>query len=82
MREKVFNELAEKIGEILDQKDLKLHDDTLLENVGMNSISFIKLLLFIEDTYEVEFEDADLNIENYVVYSDIIDKICEMISAT
>ena len=48
----------------------------------MNSISFIKLLLFIEDTYEVEFEDADLNIDNYVVYSDIIDKICEMISAT
>lgn len=81
MREKVFNELAGKIAEILDDKDLTLHDDTLLENVGMNSISFIKLLVFIEDTYDIEFDDEDLIIQKYVVYADIIDKVCNMISA-
>ncbi len=80
MRDKVFNEVAGKITEILDDKDLKLQDDTLLESLGMNSISFIKLLVFIEDTYDVEFDDEDLVMKNYVVFADVIDKICSMIS--
>lgn len=80
MRDKVFNEVAGKITEILDDKDLKLQDDILLKSLGMNSISFIKLLVFIEDTYDVEFDDEDLVMENYVVFADVIDKICSMIS--
>lgn len=71
----ISNEIAKKIRELLRDVTFEIKDETLIESIGLNSISFIKILVFIEDTYDVEFDDIDLIIENYITFKDIIDKI-------
>lgn len=78
MRENVFNQVKTKIVEILEDETLVLQDDTKIAEIGMNSISFIKLLVFVEDLYDIEFDDNDLNLQDYIVFGDIVNKICEM----
>ncbi len=50
------------IGEIVDNKlqleQLTIEDD--ITKVGVNSISFIKLIVAIEDEYGIKFNNEDL----------------------
>ena len=46
-----------------------------IQEIGLNSIDFIKLLIFIEDKFEFEFNDDELELENYVTIEDVINAI-------
>lgn len=38
-----------------------LNDDTEIEELGMNSLSYIRMVVSIEETFDIEFEDALLD---------------------
>lgn len=62
-----MTEIEMKIREIMAQ-NLELtvpiesvDSDELITNIGINSISFIKLVVFIESEFGIEFEDQYLD---------------------
>lgn len=60
-------EIKEKITEILevDPRILSsLQDDVNLLGIGFNSIQFISLVVLLEDSYHIHFDDDDLLFTN------------------
>lgn len=43
-----------------------------LKDNGVNSMNFIQLVISLEETLEVEFEDAQLNINQYDTLEDLV----------
>jgi acyl carrier protein len=62
--------------------DLKVPADELttaskLENIGVDSISFMKVVVAIEQTFDFEFRDEDLIIDNFECIGNVIHYIDE-----
>ena len=56
-------EIKAKIREIVEnllEKSKGVEDDTLLQTVGLNSINFIQLIVALEDDYDIDFNDEDM----------------------
>ena len=57
-------EIFEKISKILSElsgiKDIKPEDD-LKEDLALDSLSMVTLLLEIEETFEIELDESDMN---------------------
>ncbi|MBC8580749.1 acyl carrier protein [Zhenhengia yiwuensis] len=78
-KDKIFEVVTGKIKEIINNSEMEITVDKKIESIGMNSIDFIRLLVFLEDTYDMEFSDDDLVIGDYEVIGDVIDKIYTML---
>lgn len=53
----------EKVKELIKESlpaGTVLEDETLLKDAGINSLSFIKLIVALEDEFDIEFEDSEL----------------------
>lgn len=59
-----------------------LTGDTPIKSLQLNSISFIRIIVEIEEKYDIEFEDDMLNPENIIYISDICDYIIHEIQAS
>lgn len=61
-----INDVKSKIQEIIvlalniEEEEL---EDSLVEKLGINSIDALEILLHIENDFEIEFDDEDLNAE-------------------
>lgn len=57
-------EIFEKISKILSElsgiKEIKPEDD-LKEDLALDSLSMVTLLLEIEETFEIELDESDMN---------------------
>lgn len=74
-KKEIFNKVAEEIKKLLKDQDVDLQMTSVIQEIGLNSIDFIKLLVFIEDEFEFEFDDEDLMMDKYVIIEDVIDII-------
>lgn len=74
-KDKIYEVVTGKISEIVNDESMKITADRTIESIGLNSIDFIKLLVFLEDAFDTEFDDDDLVIGDYKVVGDVIDKI-------
>lgn len=54
-----------------------LKNDDILLGIGINSLSIVKLAVELENEYDFEIEDDELQMENLST----INKICELIDA-
>lgn len=81
MRDKVEERLKKVLEEFI--KTLELTDSEILDLAelfeNLNSVKFIKLLVFIENEFNIEFEDADLDGSQIQTFDSLSDKICELI---
>jgi len=75
-KQEVFLKLAGKIGELTDDYETDILLSSKLLDIGLNSIDFIKILVFVEDEFGFEFDDDDLLMEKYQVVEDMVDLIC------
>ncbi|SDZ37889.1 phosphopantetheine-binding protein [Bacillus sp. 166amftsu] len=71
LRDKVI----EKVNEVLYEK-VSREDSTNLLKRGLDSISFIRIIVLLEDELEIEIEDDDILLENF----NSVDTICNLIS--
>lgn len=60
---------------VLTKNDINLTDASKMKEVGLNSIDFVKLLVFSEDRFDVIFSDDDLVISDEITFGDLINKI-------
>lgn len=49
-------------------------EDTL-EDLGINSLAFIRIIIEIEEKYGFEFDDEDLNYQKFKYVKDVIEYI-------
>lgn len=68
--------VEEKLKEIL-VSELELEEVTLnlndkFEHLGVNSAVFIKFVVKLEDAFDIEFDDDNLDYDNFQTIADII----------
>lgn len=85
---KVFNNFVEETSNAnpVAKKQLKMLDENAdlksvkLEEIGLSSIHFIKVIVALEVEFDIEFEDEEMVSLNYRTMSDIADLIKTKIS--
>ena len=60
-----------------DEIKENLNSNSVLNDIGINSIDFIKIIVALETEFDFEFDDDDLQPEKYVIVKDIVDYIIE-----
>ncbi len=73
-------EIVEQIATIIETNidfihNIGMNDD--LEELGINSLSFIRIVVEIEEKFNLEFEDGDLSYEKFSTIEDIANYIIE-----
>ena len=70
-KETVEKELISLIGEVMPELDgVDLKKDIVAE-YGVNSISIIRLIVAVEEKFEVSFTDYELALEGYQCFGDV-----------
>lgn len=77
-RSEILSVLNAKIKEIKDNGKILREDDYLdFKGAGLNSLELMTIIVYLEDYYEIEFEDEDLLISEYVYIKDLMDIVCK-----
>jgi acyl carrier protein len=74
----IDSRLLQIISENSGQESLKISMDTKIDDVGLSSISFIKMIVDIEEEFNIEFDDESLEFSKFDVIKDFVDYINEM----
>ena len=78
--------MKEKIIEIirnacaLEENDITL--ETKLQDLSLDSLSFIEAIVSIEQEFDIEFEDESLNIYEWKTVEEIIQYVEKIINGT
>lgn len=75
MNKKEISQILNKEICALTKNDINLTDSSKMKEVGLNSIDFVKLLVFSEDKFDIMFPDGDLVISEEITFADLINKI-------
>ncbi|OZV12998.1 hypothetical protein CIW83_05480 [Tissierella sp. P1] len=81
----MINNMENKLRKIIDEnieltvpiEEIKL-DDNLL-NVGMDSLNTIRVIINIEEQFNLEFSDDDLIVDNFRTIRKLMDYLIERI---
>lgn len=74
----ITDEIKEQIIEILEDICTKKISDTsteLISDLSMDSLCMVMLLVMIEDTFEIELDESDMNPFALVNVQDVIDLV-------
>ncbi|WP_338556382.1 phosphopantetheine-binding protein [Paenibacillus sp. KS-LC4] len=72
-----FYEILQKNMELLTIDESVLQSD--LETVGLNSISFVKLIVALENEFDVEFENEILIIDHFATLGQFKDSVQKLV---
>lgn len=71
MKEKVVDILCEVLE--LEADASNISENVSLIELGLNSLNAIEMVVYLEDTFDIEINDEDLMIENLSSISQIYD---------
>lgn len=78
-KKEIFENLNKEINALIGD-NCDLSESTKMKEIGLNSIDFVKLLVFSEEFFDILFSDDDLIISDSITFGDLIDKIYKYIS--
>lgn len=64
MQQDIKERITRVISSNLDNPDVTIHDDTRLEDLGIQSVKFIKIMVEIEAEFGIEIAHEELYMEN------------------
>lgn len=75
--------IIEKLTEITERPDLmkRIKLDTNLANIGLLSIGLVKLVVHLEQTLGIAFEDEEMLEENFLTITQITDNAMRKMEA-
>lgn len=80
-----MNEICDNIkniiGQIADIQTSELNNDVALMDIGFNSISYIKLVVMLEENYNIEFDDDSLVYSSFASVSKIAELVHKYVAA-
>lgn len=71
---KVFDILKE-----LSNQDTITNDSRLLQDLALDSLSMVMLLLQIEEVFEIELDESDMNPNDLEMVSQVIDLVSKYV---
>ena len=72
MYEEVLNNVIKIFKNVLDNNNIDIDAETNIINIGINSLSFMNMVVKLEDLYNIEFEDEFLNVTSFSKVEDIV----------
>lgn len=73
VQERVIKIIKKQLEEVVTDKEIELECE--LSSLGVNSVIFVKSVVEIENEFEIEFDDNDLNFNNFKVIKDLCDYV-------
>ena len=75
--ENLRNEIIDIIKENSSYPEVEgyLNENDDLTEIGLDSISFIKIIVALEQNYDIEFDDISLDFSNF----DSFNKLCDFV---
>lgn len=77
---KVYDEIVEIAKEVLGQDDFELKSEQEMVETGLNSITFIKIMVGIEEHFDIEIDDKYLDFERYRTIGEFCDVIESLVN--
>ncbi|MDE7366308.1 MAG: acyl carrier protein [Lachnospiraceae bacterium] len=76
-KELIKKQSLEVIEEVLPELDVATVDTSasITDDYDVNSVSIIKLLVGLEDKFNVEFDDSELALNKYESFDDVIESV-------
>ena len=75
MKDKITAELKDMLKEMIDDEiDLDTIKDLITE-LGMDSIQIVQLVVMIEEKYEIQIMDEDMDIDRLSKFDFVVDMI-------
>ena len=71
---KIFENTVEILKELSGMEDIKT-DDSLKEDLALDSLSMVTLLLEIEDCFGIQLEEADMDPNDLASVEDVLELI-------
>lgn len=66
---------------ILNDEVMNMKVEDSLDRLGINSVSYIKIVIELENEFDIEFDDDCLNYESFKSVKNIVDYINTKINA-
>lgn len=60
-------------------KETNLNLETPINNLQINSLNFLKIIVDIEEEYDIEFDDEELNFEEFNTIKAFVEHIKEKV---
>lgn len=73
IEEKIKEILAENLENKIPAEQINADND--LKDLGINSISFIKIIVGLETEFDIEFDDEDLDASKFATIKDLIEYV-------
>lgn len=76
-KETIKKQSLEVIEEVLPELDVATVDTSasITDDYDVNSVSIIKLLVGLEDKFDVAFDDSELALNKYSSFDDVIESV-------
>lgn len=75
----IFEIIKEKVIETLDSDNTEVNEESNISQLGVSSIAYVKLLIFIEEEFDIMFDDDDLLISDDITVKELAKKIESLI---
>jgi len=75
-----MNNSVEVINIIESCLDINVSEDTVIEDCGISSFDFIRIIVMIEEEFSISFSNEKMFMENYKTVGDIITALNEIIA--
>lgn len=73
--------MEDKVLQIIKEtcalKEESIINETELKDISLDSLSFISLIVNLEQEFNIEFEDEELNLYDYKTVKDILELVKE-----
>lgn len=76
-------DIKSEICKILMENDVPekcIDDETLLKDVGLNSLSFIKIVVEIENRFDISFSEEKLILDRFSNFRSLFDYVCTLMN--
>lgn len=83
--EPAVDEIKKQVIEIVEELSLMTIQDTdvtLTGDLSMDSLRMVMLLVTLEDTFEIELDESDMNPFALIMVQDVIDLVMKYVSPT
>lgn len=67
------------VCEILDREVEIPNDANLMYDFNMDSIQIMNVIVRLEDQFDIEFEYEDLNIDNLIIFSKLVEMVEKLV---
>lgn len=75
----IFEIIKEKVIETLDSDNTEVNEESNISQLGVSSIAYVKLLIFIEEEFDIMFDDDDLLMSDDITVKELAKKIESLI---